>query len=143
MRVFLPTLVAITSCQTTRIPVKGPPLARVEVAPEHKPAPRKPNVTRTYRGKASYYSIRTNGGATTASGQRLRNSAYTAAHPTLPMGTRVRVTNLRNGKSAVVRINDRGPYIKDRIIDVTIGVARHLKMITAGVVPCKVEVLKK
>jgi rare lipoprotein A len=59
------------------------------------------------------------------------------------MGTRVRVTNLRNGKSAVVRINDRGPYIKDRIIDVTIGVARHLKMITAGVVPCKVEVLKK
>lgn len=147
MRLQLAALPAIiiTSCQTTEVPLREAPTAPIAVAPEPKPAPPKPKptVTRTYRGKASYYSIKTNGGTATASGEKLRNNAYTAAHRSLPFGTRVRVTNLKNGKSAIVRINDRGPFIKGRIIDVTSGVARHLGMITAGVVPCKVEVLKK
>lgn len=93
-------------------------------------------------GKASWYSIRTNGGTRTASGQRLSNNAATAAHRSLPMGTMVRVTNLRNGRSQVVKITDRGPFIKGRIIDVTIGIAERLDMVNAGVVPCKVERLE-
>jgi len=96
-----------------------------------------------HKGKASYYSTRCNGGTQTASGERLRNDAPTAAHKTLPMGTKVRVINLRNGKSEIVTINDRGPYIRGRIIDVTIGVAKRLGFLTSGVIPVKVEVLEE
>lgn len=92
-------------------------------------------------GKASWYEIKCNGGTHTASGETLNDWAMTAAHKTLPMGTRVRVTNKLNGRSVVVKINDRGPYIKGRIIDVTKGVAHKLGFVTKGVVPCKVEVL--
>jgi len=94
-------------------------------------------------GKASWYSVRTNRGHSTASGERLDERAPTAAHKTLPMGTKVRVTNLVNGNSEVVRINDRGPFIKGRVIDVTIGTAEKLGFVRSGVVPVKVEVLKK
>ncbi len=94
-------------------------------------------------GKASWYGIRCNGGTRTASGERLQNHASTAAHKTLPMGTKVRVTNLANGKSEVVRITDRGPYKKGRIIDVTEGVAHRLGFYSRGIVPVKVEVLKR
>lgn len=92
-------------------------------------------------GKASWYSIATNRGTKTASGQRLCNVSPTAAHKTLPMGTKVRVTNQANGKSEIVTINDRGPYIKGRIIDVTVGTAERLGFRSRGVVPVKVEVL--
>ena len=92
-------------------------------------------------GKASWYSIRTNRGTKTASGQRLCDRAPTAAHKTLPMGTKVRVINQANGKSEVVTINDRGPFIRGRIIDVTIGTAERLGFRQRGVVPVKVEVL--
>lgn len=95
------------------------------------------------QGKASWYSIKTNYGTKTASGQRLCNNAPTAAHKTLPMGTKVRVINLKNNKSEVVTINDRGPFIKGRIIDVTIGTAEKLGFVKNGVVPVKVEVLSK
>lgn len=94
-------------------------------------------------GKASWYCIKCNGGTQTASGEILSDTAMTAAHKTLPMGTKVKVTNLRNGKSVVVRINDRGPYIKGRIIDVTKGAAAKLDFIKAGVVPVKVEIISK
>jgi rare lipoprotein A len=95
------------------------------------------------QGKASWYSIKTNYGTKTASGQRLRNDAPTAAHKTLPMGTKVRVTNLANEKSEIVTINDRGPYTKGRVIDVTIGTAEKLGFVKRGVIPVKVEVLSK
>jgi rare lipoprotein A len=98
-------------------------------------------VKETQHGKASWYSIATNRGTRTASGQRLCNYGATAAHKTLPMGTKVRVTNEANGKSEVVTINDRGPFIKGRIIDVTIGSAERLGFRQRGVVPVKVEVL--
>lgn len=100
-------------------------------------------VKATEQGKASWYSIKTNYGTKTASGQRLRNNAPTAAHKTLPMGTKVRVINLKNNKSEVVTINDRGPFIKGRIIDVTIGTAEKLGFVKNGVVPVKVEVLSR
>jgi rare lipoprotein A len=92
-------------------------------------------------GKASWYEIKCNGGTHTASGETLNDWAMTAAHKTLPMGTKVRVTNKDNGRSVVVKINDRGPYIKGRIIDVTKGVAQKLGFVVKGVVPVKVEVL--
>lgn len=101
------------------------------------------SVKSVHHGKASWYSIKTNYGTTTASGQRLRNEAPTAAHKTLPMGTKVRVTNLANEKSEIVTITDRGPYIKGRIIDVTIGTAEKLGFVSRGVIPVKVEVIEK
>ncbi len=98
-------------------------------------------VSTVQHGKASWYSVKTNSGTQTASGERLSNDAATAAHKTLPMGTRVRVTNMTNGKSEIVRITDRGPYTKGRIIDVTVGCAERLGFYSRGVVPVKVEVL--
>jgi rare lipoprotein A len=91
-----------------------------------------------YRGQASWYGGKHHGGPT-ASGERFNKNALTAAHRTFPMGTRVRVTNLRNGRSVVVRINDRGPYSKGRIIDLSEAAAKQLDMIEAGVVPVKLE----
>jgi rare lipoprotein A len=93
-------------------------------------------------GRASWYSIKTNFGTRTASGKRLCNNAATAAHKTLPLGTRVRVTNSTNGKSEVVTITDRGPYKRGRIIDVTVGVAERLGFVSSGVIPVVVEVLE-
>ncbi len=106
-------------------------------------APTEWKVSAVQQGKASWYGVRCNGGTRTASGERLSNGAATAAHKTLPMGTQVRVTNLANGKSEVVRINDRGPYSKGRVIDVTEGVAQRLGFYSRGIVTVKVEVLKK
>ncbi len=100
-------------------------------------------VTKTLHGEASWYEIKCNGGTHTASGIPLRDYAMTAAHKTLPMGTMVRVTNLTNGKSVILKITDRGPYIKGRIIDVTKGAAQKLDFINRGIVKCTVEVLKK
>jgi len=100
-------------------------------------------ITSVQHGKASWYSIGTNSGTRTASGQRLSNGAATAAHKTLPMGTMVRVTNEANGKSEVVTITDRGPYVKGRIIDLTIGAAERLGFVQRGVAAVRVEVLGK
>jgi len=91
-------------------------------------------------GKASYYGARHHGNKT-ASGERFDQHALTAAHRSLPFGSRVRVTNLRNDKSVVVRINDRGPYARGRIIDLSQQAAGRLDMLRAGVVPVRVEQL--
>jgi rare lipoprotein A len=112
------------------------PTAKVEKTDEW-------NVRSVQHGKASWYSIKTNYGTRTASGERLQNNAYTAAHKTLPMGTKIKVTNLSNGKSEILRITDRGPYIKGRIVDVTIGSAQRLGFYSRGITAVKVEVLDK
>jgi len=75
-------------------------------------------------GVASVYSAKS--GPKTANGERVRSSALTAAHRTLPFGTMIRVTNIGNGRSVVVRVNDRGPFVRGRIIDVTPTGARAL-----------------
>jgi rare lipoprotein A len=98
-------------------------------------------VIQTIHGEASWYEIKCNGGTQTASGIPLKDHAMTAAHKTLPMGTKVRVTNKRNGKSVIVKITDRGPYIKGRVIDLTKGAAKKIDLIQRGISPCKVEVL--
>jgi rare lipoprotein A len=91
-------------------------------------------------GVASYYA-REHEGRRTASGERYDMHAMTAAHPSLPFGTRVRVTNLDNGRRAVVRINDRGPFRRGRIIDVSYAAARELKMIGPGTARVRIDVL--
>lgn len=92
------------------------------------------------KGKASYYASRHHG-RRTASGERLNNNALTAAHRELPFGTRVKVTNLANDRSVVVRITDRGPHTRGRLIDLTQAAARELGMLRAGVAQVRVESL--
>lgn len=99
-------------------------------------------VTFTLRGKASFYGYDGSGNKT-ATGERFNPEAMTAAHRTLPFGTRVRVTNNNNGRSVVVRINDRGPFIRGRVIDLSYGAARVIGMISNGIAPVTVEVLGK
>lgn len=94
------------------------------------------------RGIASYYYGRWIG-RKTANGEIYRASDVTAAHRTLPFNTKVRVTNLRNGRQVIVRINNRGPFIRGRIIDLSLEAARRIDMTRAGIVPVKVEVLKE
>jgi rare lipoprotein A len=91
----------------------------------------------TYSGKASYYWQ----GQMTASGARFNPNAMTAAHRTLPFGTRVRVTNRSNGRSCVVTINDRGPFVGGRIIDLSRAAAQAISMTGAGVATVSIEVL--
>lgn len=88
-------------------------------------------------GAASFYSH----GKRTANGERFNPAGLTAAHRSLPFGTKVKVTHRKSGKSVVVRINDRGPFTKKRIIDVSHGAAKQLGMISAGVAQVVVEVV--
>ena len=94
-------------------------------------------VTSSQTGQASYYGY--GAGSQTASGARFNPNAMTAAHRTLPFGTKVRVTNKRNGKTVVVTINDRGPFIRGRIIDLSTAAAGVIGMRSSGVAPVLVE----
>ena len=85
-------------------------------------------------GVASYYKH----GKQTANGERFDPHGLTAAHRTLPFGTRVLVTNLRNGKSVIVRINDRGPFAHGRVIDLSLGAAKVVGLTSSGVAKVKV-----
>jgi peptidoglycan lytic transglycosylase len=80
-------------------------------------------------------------GRRTASGERFDPAALTAAHRELPFGTRLRVTNLDNGRSVTVRINDRGPFAQGRILDLSFAAARELGMLRSGVARVRIEVL--
>jgi rare lipoprotein A (peptidoglycan hydrolase) len=97
------------------------------------------NVLQTQTGQASWYGYEA--GNMTATGERYNARALTAAHKTLPFGTRVRVTNLRNSRSVVVRINDRGPYIRGRIIDLSAAAAEQVGLTTSGVAKVRVDIL--
>jgi len=121
---------ALTGCATTRAPVSSrPPVSQ----PPSKPAA-------VEKGEASWYGER-HQGRRTASGEPYDMYALTAAHPDLPLGTRVRVTNLRNGRSVDVRVNDRGPTVAGRIIDLSYAAAQALGAVTAGTIPVSVQVL--
>ncbi|HEY5792825.1 MAG TPA: septal ring lytic transglycosylase RlpA family protein [Chthoniobacterales bacterium] len=99
-------------------------------------------VVRTQEGTASYYGGRWIG-RLTASGERYRANDLTAAHRKLPFDSVVRVTNLKNQKSVIVRINNRGPYARGRMIDLSIAAAKRIDMVDAGVARVKLEVLKE
>jgi rare lipoprotein A len=92
------------------------------------------------RGRASFYAEAFHG-RTTANGETFDMNAMTCAHLTLPFGTILKVTNLDNDRSVTVRINDRGPYVGGRIIDLSKGAARSLDMIESGVANVLIEVI--
>lgn len=119
-------------------PLKQPSTREEETArrPEERSAPRSSNPA--FSGKASYYSYPT---GKTASGAPFIRHSLTAAHRTLPFGTRVRVTDLASRKSVVVRINDRGPWVRGRVIDLSLGAARSLGITDRGVAQIRAEVL--
>lgn len=135
---LLAALLVVVACAEPRKP--PPPAPRPTAARKAKPTPA--IVKGVQHGFATWYGGGHHGGPT-ASGERYNKRAMTAAHRTLPMNTRVRVTNKKNKRSVVLRINDRGPYGKkrERIIDVSEVAAEKLNMIEAGVVPVVVEVL--
>jgi rare lipoprotein A len=90
------------------------------------------------RGVASFYSE----GARTANGEKFDPNELTAAHPTLPFGTHLRVTNMSTGRSVTVRVNDRGPFKKGRVVDVSYSAAKQLGMVHAGVANVKMDVVQ-
>ena len=93
-------------------------------------------------GQASFYGNQPGeGGPLTANGERYNPSGLTAAHRTLPFGTRVRVTSPSTGRSVVVRINDRGPFIGGRVIDLSVGAARAIGLTNTGVGTVRMEVV--
>jgi rare lipoprotein A len=95
------------------------------------------NTTATAGGKAAFASRYSEKGGMTASGEAYSPTKLTAAHRTLPFGTLVRVTNLANGRTIVVRINDRGPFVKNRVIDLSQAAAEQLRF--SGLVPVSLE----
>lgn len=116
-----------------------------EAKPKPKPQPKAP--TRSYATKrdlgvvvASYYGKRFHG-RLTANGERFNMNAMTAAHKKLRFGTKVRVTNVANGRSVVVRINDRGPYIRGRTIDLSRAAAARIGMIQRGHAKVRMEIV--
>jgi rare lipoprotein A len=96
----------------------------------------------TENGKASYYADKFEG-RKTASGETFRQNGLTAAHRTLPFGTKVTVINISNGKSVKVRINDRGPFSQGRVIDLSKKAAKRIGMLTTGVAVVEVKYKKK
>src|SRR5262245_29468554 len=122
----IPPITTIPSAPETH---EAPPLAPI-------PAPSQPTLVET--GLGSWYGRRFHG-KLTANGEVFDPEKFTAAHRTLPWGSRVTVTNLTNGKSVEVRINDRGPFGKGRIIDVSRAAARVLGMVGSGITTVRVE----
>ncbi len=120
------------------------PLKEVQGKPKPKPqitaGAKHHRSTGSYTGKASWYGPGFHG-RRTANGERFNQNAYTAAHRSLPFGTKVKVTNLHNGRSVTVRINDRGPFIRGRIIDLAAGAAKAIGLHSSGVAPVRIQVL--
>jgi rare lipoprotein A len=125
-------LFASVGCATSR---QGQSAGQVQ--PRESEPKRDSGVTRKEVGVASYYAHKYHG-KKTASGETYNMHDMTAAHRTLAFGSEVRVTNLTNGNSVVVRINDRGPYARGRVIDLSLAAARKLDMVRTGV--ARVEV---
>ena len=117
------------------------PTRRVAVARKHTPfaSDKKAAATQVASdGIASFYTE----GTKTASGEKFNTHELTAAHPTLPFGTRLRVTNVASGQSVTVRVNDRGPYVRGRVVDVSYAAAETLGMVGGGVAKVKLDVVQ-
>ncbi len=120
---------------------------RVASARKHTPFARHDNAAGTHtasrgvaasQGIASFYTE----GTRTASGEKFDPHELTAAHPTLPFGTKLRVTNVASGRSVTVRVNDRGPYVRGRVVDVSYSAADALGMVGKGVAKVKLDVVE-
>jgi peptidoglycan lytic transglycosylase len=101
----------------------------------------RPGAGQSELGLASWYG-EAHDGLPTASGEIFDRTGYTAAHRTLPLGTRVRVTNVDNGRVVRVRVNDRGPYVAGRVVDLSEEAARALGMVERGVVRVQLDVIQ-
>jgi rare lipoprotein A len=115
--------------------------ARVASAKTHTPFPSRNNAPLTQtasHGLASFYSE----GSRTASGEKFDGNELTAAHPTLPFGTHLRVTDVATGRSVTVRVNDRGPYVPGRVVDVSYSAAQTLGMVGKGVANVRLDVVQ-
>ena len=128
---------AVASPET---PSQDTAVAPQPVQPPAPPIPQ-PRVISVSTGEASWYGPGFYGNRT-ANGEVFRPGTLTAAHRTLPFGTKVRVTNLGNGRSTVVRINDRGPFIGHRVIDLAHGAANKLGLVASGIAQVRLEVLR-
>ena len=118
------------------------PPGAVDLTTFEPPLERNPVLRTLGAGVASYYGKRFHG-RRTANGERFNMNAMTAAHKTLPFGTRVRVTNPRNGRTVTVRINDRGPFIRGRTIDLSRAAARKLGIVSSGHGRVKLDVVAR
>jgi len=105
---------------------------------KHTPYKRAATMPSTSYGIASFYSDEQQ----TANGEKFNPSELTAAHPTLPFGTRLRVTNVATGRSVTVRINDRGPYVYGRVVDVSYSAAESLGIVERGIAKVKLDVVQ-
>jgi peptidoglycan lytic transglycosylase len=125
---------------TTRQATIEQPRPRTAVASvvRRAPAPEAVESHSKPSGLASFYSQ----GNKTASGEKFDPNELTAAHPTLPFGTKLRVTNQHTGRSVTVRVNDRGPYVPGRVVDVSYSAAQELGMVGRGVAPVKLDVVQ-
>ena len=129
-RVLVPVLVAILAVSTSAAPVR-----------KNSSGSKKASTSKPYQiGRASWYGKQFDG-RNTASGEPYDMFQFTAAHLRLPLGTQVRVTNLRNGMAVVVRINDRGPMVAGRIIDLSYGAAQMLQLCNRGVERVRLDVI--
>ncbi len=122
---WLGLAVCLTACATASAPSR---------------VPIEPVIGATERGEASWYGPE-HQGRRTSSGEPFDMHKLTAAHPTLPLGTRVLVTNLRTGRSVQVLVNDRGPWVSGRIIDLSYAAAEVLGYLRAGLAPVRIQVL--
>jgi rare lipoprotein A len=114
---------------------------RVAVVKKHTPFASDKTAAETQvasHGLASFYTE----GTQTASGERFDTHELTAAHPTLPFGTRLRVTNVATGRSVTVRVNDRGPFVPGRVVDVSYAAAETLGMVGGGIAKVKLDVVQ-
>ena len=136
----------LAQAQTAAAPASAPAAVAPAPAPAAAPsaaaaaAPAKASSGDVTEGKVAHYGRKFNG-RKTASGERFNSGAMTMAHKTLPFGTLVKVTNLKNKRSVVVRVNDRGPTTADRVGDLSTAAASQIRMLRSGVVDAKLEVV--
>ena len=114
------------------------PNSRVAVVKRHTPYARAADTRTASHGKASFYTE----GTKTASGEKFNTHDMTAAHPTLPFGTKLRVTDVASGRSVTVRVNDRGPFVPGRVVDVSYSAANALGIVGKGVANVKLDVVE-
>ncbi len=134
-------LTPLAQAQTAAAPASAPAVAApAPAAAPSAAAPAKATSADVSEGKVAHYGRKFNG-RKTASGERFNSGAMTMAHKTLPFGTLVKVTNVKNNRSVVVRVNDRGPSTPDRVGDLTTAAGNKIRMTRSGVVDAKLEVV--
>ncbi|MDQ2795189.1 MAG: septal ring lytic transglycosylase RlpA family protein [Bacteroidota bacterium] len=133
-------LTALTSCLFLLLGFVGTPALARAPRTTHSEPTTSANSTTVLRGRASWYGSYFQG-KRTSSGERYNRHAYTCAHKTLPFGTRLRVTNVKNGKSVIVRVSDRGPFRHQRILDLSEAAAHPLGIVDCGAATVVAEVV--